>query len=75
MSESSLAGKKALVTGGARGIGAAISRAFAAAGARTAIHYVRSDLAAQNLARRIRAARRIRVAPWWRNCRRSYRPI
>jgi 3-oxoacyl-[acyl-carrier protein] reductase len=48
-----LSGKTVLVTGGARGIGAAISRAFAAAGARTAVHYVRSDLAARALAEEI----------------------
>jgi len=48
-----LSGKTVLVTGGARGIGAAISRGFAAAGARTAIHYVRSDLAAGRLAEEI----------------------
>ena len=48
-----LSGKTVLVTGAARGIGAAISRAFAAAGARTAVHYVRSDLPARNLAEEI----------------------
>ena len=35
MSGKSLAGRKALVTGGARGIGAAIAQALARAGARS----------------------------------------
>ena len=36
------AGKAVLVTGGSRGVGAAIARAFAAAGAKVAINYRRS---------------------------------
>jgi NAD(P)-dependent dehydrogenase (short-subunit alcohol dehydrogenase family) len=40
-------GKTALVTGGARGLGAAIARAFAASGADVAISYVASDEKAQ----------------------------
>jgi NAD(P)-dependent dehydrogenase (short-subunit alcohol dehydrogenase family) len=48
-----LSGRTVLVTGGARGIGAAISRAFAAAGARTAVHYGRSETTAVSLAAEI----------------------
>ncbi|MFN2525789.1 MAG: SDR family NAD(P)-dependent oxidoreductase [Actinomycetota bacterium] len=45
-----LAGKNVLVTGGAGGIGSAIVRAFAAEGARAAIHYRSSEQQAQGLA-------------------------
>ena len=38
-----------LITGGSRGIGAAIAREFAAAGDRIAIHYVSSAQDAQNV--------------------------
>jgi 3-oxoacyl-[acyl-carrier protein] reductase len=48
-----LSGRNVLVTGGSRGIGAAISRAFAQAGARTAVHYGQSDQAAVRLAQEI----------------------
>lgn len=47
--DTGLAGKGVLVTGGAGGIGSAISRAFAAEGARVAIHYRSSAGAAQSL--------------------------
>lgn len=50
-----LEGKVALVTGGAKGIGGAISRTFAAYGAAVAINYSGSEAAAQALADEIRA--------------------
>jgi NAD(P)-dependent dehydrogenase (short-subunit alcohol dehydrogenase family) len=50
-----LAGKVALVTGGSRGIGAAIARALAGAGADVAITYLNSRQAAENIARELRA--------------------
>ena len=49
--ELGLAGRGVLVTGGAGGIGAATVRAFAAEGARVAIHYRSSGEAAEALAR------------------------
>ena len=42
MSDKTLSGKVALVTGGSRGIGAGIARALAAAGADVAVSYVAS---------------------------------
>ena len=50
-----LSGKTALVTGGSRGIGAAIVRRMAEAGARVAIHYGRNREAAEVLAREMGA--------------------
>ena len=44
MSEKSLAGRKALVTGGARGIGAAIAEALTNAGASVMIGDILTDL-------------------------------
>lgn len=51
-----LQGKVALVTGGSRGIGAAISRDLAAAGATVLLNYARSADAAEKVAADIRAA-------------------
>jgi 3-oxoacyl-[acyl-carrier protein] reductase len=48
--DSGLAGKAALVTGGAGGIGAVICRALAAEGCRVAVHYHTSRAAAEELA-------------------------
>jgi NAD(P)-dependent dehydrogenase (short-subunit alcohol dehydrogenase family) len=47
--------KVALVTGGSRGIGAAVARALAGAGAEVAITYLNSQQAADNVAAEIRA--------------------
>jgi 3-oxoacyl-[acyl-carrier protein] reductase len=52
----SLKGKKALVTGGASGIGEAISRELAGLGASVLIHYFKSAEQAESLATEIRAA-------------------
>lgn len=49
--ETGLAGKRVLVTGGAGGVGSACVRAFAAEGARVAIHYRTSGDRAKELAR------------------------
>ncbi len=57
-----LSGKRALVTGGSRGIGAAIARQLAADGADVAITYEKSAEAAEALASEIRATGRKAVA-------------
>ncbi|MDY0884677.1 SDR family NAD(P)-dependent oxidoreductase [Dongia soli] len=57
-----LNGKRALVTGGSRGIGAAIARRLAAEGADVAITYQRSAEAAEKVAAEIRATGRKAVA-------------
>jgi 3-oxoacyl-[acyl-carrier protein] reductase len=50
-----LRGRNVLVTGGSRGIGRAVALAFAAAGARVAIHYARDQRAADATAAEARA--------------------
>jgi len=55
--DDSLAGKAALVTGGARRVGAAIVRRLHAAGASVLIHYRDSELDATRLAAELNAAR------------------
>ena len=52
---SELEGRRAFVTGGARGIGAGIARALAYAGADVAINFRANDAAADNVADEVRA--------------------
>jgi 3-oxoacyl-[acyl-carrier protein] reductase len=56
VSDKNLTGRKALVTGGGRGIGKAISLQLAAAGAVVAVNYSRSAEAAEAVVQEIRAA-------------------
>ena len=51
-----LKGRVALVTGGATGIGGAISAAFGAAGMKVAVHYHAGSEAAQGVAEQVRRA-------------------
>ena len=55
MNSKHLAGKAAFVTGGARGIGAAIVRRLAADGASVAFSYASNEAAAKELASSIEA--------------------
>ena len=55
----SLDGKVALVTGGSRGIGAAISRELARAGAKVAVNYRSGQEAAEAVASEVGAPVRI----------------
>lgn len=55
---STLTGKKALVTGGSRGMGAAIALRLAQAGADVAITYVQNEAAAQEVAAKIESTGR-----------------
>ena len=59
--ETGLEGKGVLVTGGAGGIGSACVRAFAAEGARVAIHYRSSETQAASLADEVGAAATLRA--------------
>ncbi len=52
-----LKGKVAIVTGGSRGIGAAISMAFAAAGATVAVNYLRDEKSAKSFMRKFHQKR------------------
>jgi len=56
LSGQTLSGKVALITGGSRGIGAAVARRFAAAGSQVAIGYQARSDAAESLAAEITAA-------------------
>jgi enoyl-[acyl-carrier protein] reductase III len=56
MSNVSLQGKHALVTGGSRGIGRGIALQLAREGAQVAVHYYRNEVAAKDTLVRIRAA-------------------
>ncbi len=56
MKRGRLAGKIALITGGGRGLGAAMVRVFAAAGAKVAFSYARNEEAAKALVETVAAA-------------------
>ena len=56
-----LRGQAVLVTGASRGIGAAIARAFAAAGANVAVNYRQSAQEAQAVVRQCRGSRTVKT--------------
>lgn len=62
MADKALAGKVALVTGGSRGIGAAIARRLGRDGARVAVNYTRSASEAEKVVADIKAAGGVAIA-------------
>ena len=73
-----LAGKVVLVTGAQQGIGRAMAREFAAAGADVAINWLDDEGAARHVAEEVRACGRRAILAQadagWSRCRRWCRP-